>query len=126
MKALLYIFAVLGLLISPVYAQAAQKDCAGMSGAMMMGNSSHHAAASNVKMSDGMACCDHGKTAPSSNDRACFSNCIAMCGISVGTASDGSVLLPVLAVVQVSFNDKMPALFTEEPTLVVPPPKSQA
>lgn len=124
-KALLYIFAVLGLLISPVYAQAAQKDCAGMAGSAMMEQSSH-AATSDMKMSDGMACCDHDKTAPPSKDEACLSNCIAMCGISVGTASDGSVLLPVLAVQQISFNDKAAPLFTEEPSLVVPPPKSRA
>ena len=97
-----------------------------MSGSMMMDKSLPHAAASDMKMSDGMACCDHDKTHTSSKDKACFNNCIAMCGISVGTATDGAMLLPVLAVEQVSFNDKMPALFTEEPSLVVPPPKSQA
>ncbi len=125
LKALLYIFAVLGLLISPVYAQAAQKDCAGMTDSMMTGKSSH-TSASDMKTSDGMACCDHDKTDMSSKDKACFNNCIAMCGISVGSASDGSILLPVLAVEQVSFNDKAAPLFTEEPGLVVPPPKSQA
>lgn len=124
-KALLYIFAVLGLLVSPVYAQAAQKDCAGMSGSMMMGKSSH-ATASDMKVSDGMACCDHGKADTSSKDQACFNNCIAMCGVSVGTATDGSVLLPVLAIEQAAFNDKAAPLFTEEPGLVVPPPKAEA
>lgn len=124
-KALLFIFAVLGLLASPVFAQAAQKDCAGMSGSMMMSKSSH-ATASDMTMSDGMACCDHGKTDTSSKDKSCFNSCIAMCGVSVGAASDGSVLLPVLAVEQASFNDKAALLFTQEPTLVVPPPKSNA
>lgn len=124
-KALLYIFAVLGLLISPVYAQAAQKDCAGMSGSMMTGKSSH-AMASGLQTSDDMACCDHGKADNSSKDQACFNNCIAMCGVSVSSATDGSILLPVLAVEQVSFNDKAAPLFTQEPSLVVPPPKSQA
>ena len=124
-KALLYIFAVLGLLISPVYAQAAQRDCKGMDGSTMMSKSSH-VMASDMKMSDGMACCDHDKTDALSKDKACFNNCIATCGISVGVASDGSILLPVLAVEQVSFNDNVPALFTEEPSLVVPPPKSEA
>ncbi len=124
-KALLYIFAVLGLLISPVIAQAAQKDCAGMDGSIMMGKPSH-TTASDMKMSDSMACCDHDKTDTSSKDTACFNNCIAMCGVSVSSATDGSILLPVLAVEQASFNDKAAPLFTQEPSLVVPPPKSQA
>ncbi|HWU61526.1 MAG TPA: hypothetical protein VN112_05815 [Ensifer sp.] len=125
LKVALYIFAVLGLLISPVYAQAAQKDCAGMAGSMMVSKVSH-AMASDMKMADGMACCDDDKTTPSPEDKACFNNCIAMCGVSVGSATDGSVMLPVLAVEQISFNDKSTPLFTQEPSLVVPPPKSQA
>lgn len=124
-KALLYIFAVVGLLISPVYAQAAQKDCASMSGSMMVGKSSN-SIASNMKTSDDMACCDHGKSDTSSKDAACFNNCIAMCGVSVSSATDVSILLPVLAIEQVSFNDKAAPLFTQEPSLVVPPPRSNA
>ncbi|MDI7776538.1 hypothetical protein [Asticcacaulis sp. EMRT-3] len=124
-KALLYIFAVLGLLISPVYAQATQKGCAGV-GSPMMASRSSHTAMPEMKSSDGMACCGHDKADSSSHDKTCFNDCIAMCGISVGAASDETMILPVLSVEQVSFNDTLPALFAQEPSLVVPPPKSKA
>lgn len=119
-KALLYIFTILGLLISPVHAQAAQEDCAGMSGQMVM------APMAKTMASDSMICCDHGLKDKSAKDTACFNNCIAMCGISVACGTEASDLLPVLAVAQVSFNDAAPAFFTQEPGLVVPPPKSIA
>lgn len=125
LKIILYIFAVLGLLVSPVYAQAAQEDCAGMAGSMKISKASH-AMAADKKTADGMACCDHDQSNPSPEDKACFNNCIAMCGVSVGAAADGSIMLPVLAVEQISFNDKAAPLFTQEPGLIVPPPKSQA
>ncbi len=113
---ILYIFAVIGLLLSPVAAQAASSDCGTMSGqtVQMTGHDAGN-----------MDCCDHAKSEKSS-DKACFNNCMAMCGVNLGSASDGSIILPVLAVEQVTFNDLTPALFTQEPSLVVPPPKSNA
>lgn len=115
-KFVLYILAVIGLLLSPMAAQAAASDCGTMSGQtmQMVGHD-----ASN------MDCCDQTKPEKSS-DKACFNNCMAMCGVNLGSASDGSVMLPVPAIEQVTFNDKAPALFTQEPSLVVPPPKSNA
>lgn len=122
LKAVLSILAVIGLLLSPIHAQAAQADCMAMGGNM-------NAAAPAMASMDMSSCCDKDMAKTSSNnakDKACFDNCIAMCGIASAIASDGSVLLPVLAVEQISFNDKAAPLFTEEPGLVVPPPKSQA
>lgn len=115
-KFALYLFAVIGLLLSPLAAQAAARDCGSMSGQTMQ---------MTEQGTSDMDCCDHAKSEKSS-DKACFNNCMAMCGVNVGSASDGSVMLPVLAVEQVTFNDMTPALFTEEPSLVVPPPKSNA
>jgi len=112
----LYIFAVIGLLLSPMAAQAAASDCGTMSGQTM--EMAGHGGSN-------MDCCDHAKSEKSS-DKACFNNCMAMCGVNVGSTSDGSVMLPVLAIEQVTFNDMTPALFTQEPSLVVPPPKSKA
>ena len=111
----LYIFAVIGLLLSPMAAQAAARDCGAMSGQTVQ-MTAHDAG--------NMDCCDHAKNEKS--DKACFNDCMAMCGVTVGSASDGSVMLPVLAVEQVTFKDMTPALFTQEPSLVVPPPKSNA
>jgi hypothetical protein len=115
-KFTLYVFAVIGLLLSPMAAQAAASDCGTMSGQTMQ--------MAGHGTSD-MDCCDHAKSEKSS-DKACFNNCMAMCGVNVAKASDGTIMLPVLAVEQVTFNDMTPALFTQEPALVVPPPKSNA
>jgi hypothetical protein len=115
-KVVLYIFAVIGLLLSPLAAQAAARDCGAMSGQTMQ-MTGH--------IDSNMDCCDHAKSEKSS-DKACFNNCMVMCGVNVGSASDGSVILPVLAIEQVTFNDMTPALFAQEPSLVVPPPKSNA
>lgn len=115
-KFVLYIFAVIGLLVSPIAAQAAAGDCGAMSGQTMQ--MAGHGASD-------MDCCDHAKSEKTS-DKACFNNCMAMCGVNVASASDGSVILPVLAVERVTFNDKAAPLFTKEPSLFVPPPKSNA
>jgi len=122
LKAVLSILAVIGLLLSPIHAQAAQADC------MAMGAKAKSAAHAMASM-DMSSCCDKdmAKTSKnSSKEKACIDNCIAMCSIGTAMASDGSAKLPVLAIEQISFNDKAAPLFTQEPGLVVPPPKSQA
>lgn len=94
----IYIFAVIGLLLSPMAAEAAASDCEAMSEqTMQMAGTG----------GNNMDCCDDAKSEKSS-DKACINNCMAMCGVNVGGASDGSVMLPVLAVEQVSFNDLTP------------------
>lgn len=124
LKAVLSFLAVVGLLLSPIHAQAAQADC------MAMGAKAKAAVHAMTSMGEmDMSCCDKAmakssKTSP--KDKACMDNCVTMCGLSSAVASDGSVVLPVLAVEQVSFNAKAAPLFTQEPGLVVPPPKSQA
>ncbi len=118
LKTILYVFAVIGLLISPVHAQAAQKDCERMTGQIVM------APMAIPMASDRMACCDHGMKDKSTKDAACFNNCIAMCGTNVACGTETLSLLPVLAVEQVSFNDAAPSLLTQQPGLVIPPPKS--
>lgn len=126
LKAVLSIFAVIALLLSPIHAQASQANCAAMDAKAKV---AAHAMAS----MDMSSCCDKAmaKTSKSgskdtSKDKACMDNCITMCSLTSAVAADGSVILPVLAVEQVSFNAKAAPLFTQEPGLVVPPPKSQA
>lgn len=126
LKAVLSFFAIIGLFLSPIHAQAAQADCAGMDAKTKV---AVHAIAS----MDMSSCCDKAMAKTSkadskdtSKDKACMDSCITMCSLASAVATDGSVILPVLAVEQVSFNAKAAPLFTQEPGLVVPPPKSQA
>jgi hypothetical protein len=114
-KAVLYIFAVIGLLIAPLHAQAAQRDCEDMAASMAM-----------TAMNGGsMDCCDHDKTSKSS-DKACFNTCIAMCGLSVAFDVESLTSQPVLAIVQASFEDLTTSSVAEEPRLLIPPPKTFA
>ncbi|MBP2159018.1 MULTISPECIES: hypothetical protein [Asticcacaulis] len=121
LKAVLSILAVIGLLLSPIHAQAANADCMAMSSKMQ-------AVAPAMATMDMSSCCekDTGKTSDNHKDKACIENCIAMCSLGSVVASPNEVILPVLAVEQVTFNDKAAPLFTQEPGLFVPPPKSQA
>ncbi|ESQ84190.1 hypothetical protein AEAC466_10620 [Asticcacaulis sp. AC466] len=111
-KAVLYIFAVMGLLIAPLHAQAAQRDCEDMAASMAMNG-------------DSMDCCDHDKSSKSS-DKACFNTCIAMCGLSVAFDVESLTSQPVLAIVQASFEDLTTSSVAEEPRLLIPPPKKFA
>ncbi len=122
LKAILSFLAVIGLLLSPIHAQAAQADCMAMIAKVT-------AKADSMASMDMSSCCDKDIAKPSkdsSKNKACIDNCIAMCSIANAVASDGSVVRPVLTVRQISFNAKAAPLFTQEPGLVVPPPKSQA
>jgi len=122
LKAVLSILAVIGLLLSPIHAQAAQADCMAMDAKMT-------AAAHAMASTDMSSCCDKDMAKSSkdnSKNKACIDNCIAMCSIGTAVASDGSLIRPVLAVRQIAFNAKASPLFTQELGLVVPPPKSQA
>ena len=87
------------------------------------------AAAHAMASMDMSSCCDKAMAKTSktgSRDKACMDHCIAMCSLGSVVASDSPVILPMLAVEQISFNDKAAPLFTQEPSLVIPPPKSQA
>ncbi|WP_303832178.1 hypothetical protein [Asticcacaulis taihuensis] len=121
LKAVLSFLAVIGLILLPIHAQAAHADCMAMTSKMQV-------AASAMASMDMSTCCDKdmGKTSDNHKDKACVENCIAMCSLGSVVAAPNAVMLPVLAVQQVTFNDKAPALFTQEPSLVVPPPKSNA
>ena len=114
-KAVLYIFAVMGLLITPLHAQAAQRDCEDMAASMAM----------TAMNGDSMDCCDHDKSSKSS-DKACFNTCIAMCGLSVAFDVESLTSQPVLAIVQASFEDLTTSSVAEEPRLLIPPPKKFA
>ncbi|CAM3170268.1 hypothetical protein [Asticcacaulis taihuensis] len=115
LKAVLYIFAVMGLLVSPLHAQAAQRDCEGMTASMAM----------TAMSSNSMDCCDHEKSSKSP-DKSCFNNCIAMCGLSVAFDVKPLASQPMLAIVQASFEDLTTSSVAEEPRLLIPPPKSLA
>lgn len=115
LKTMLYIFAVMGLLISPLHAQTAQRDCEGMAASMAM----------TAMSSNSMDCCDHDKTNKSS-DKACFNTCIAMCGLSVAFDAEPLTSQPVLAIVRASFEDLTTLSVAEEPRLLIPPPKTFA
>jgi hypothetical protein len=114
-KAVLYIFAVMGLLISPLHAQAAQRDCEGMSASMAMTAMSGSA----------MDCCDHDKPSKSA-DKSCFNTCIAMCGISATVDARSFASQPVLSTVAATFVDLTSSPVAEAPRLVIPPPKAYA
>ena len=115
LKAMLYIFAVMGLLIAPLHAQAAQRDCEGMVASMAM----------TAMSTSSMDCCDHDKSNKSS-DTSCFNNCIAMCGLSVAFDVEPLATQPVLTIVQASFADMTTSSVADEPHLVIPPPKTFA
>jgi len=122
LKAILSILAVIGLLLSPIQAHAARADCMAMDAKVKT-------AAHAMMSMDMSSCCDKAMAKTSKNsskDKACMDCCAAMCSLGSAVAADGSAVLPVLAVEQVSFNAKAAPLFTQEPGLVVPPPKSQA
>lgn len=116
LKSLLYIFAVLGLLISPVHAQAAQKHCADMAETMP---------GTSVKaMHDdgGMACCDHTMKTSSKQDKGCINHCVAMAGVTVALTDEAPFSRPILADKAVTFTDSQVMFDAQEPGLFYPPP----
>ncbi|ESQ88028.1 hypothetical protein ABAC460_17705 [Asticcacaulis sp. AC460] len=117
LKAVLYIFALLGLLISPVSAQAAQNACLEMSQPMQM-----TMADSQAHSDMAMPCCEDEKPTKSS-DQGCFQNCIAMCGISATSDTHVPVSLPILHIELVVFTRSPVNFDADEPALFVPPPR---
>jgi len=83
LKAVLSILAVIGLLLSPIHAQAAQSDCMAMDAKVK-------AAAHAMASMDMSPCCDKdmAKTSKnSSRDKACMDNCVTMCSLGSAVAA---------------------------------------
>lgn len=118
-KAFLYIFAILGLLVSPVNELAAQDACAKMEKSMSMAmmDSHDHAAIA-------MPCCN--EDISKSSDAACFQNCIAMCGISAISDLDLKLDVPVLHVEPVLFALPSANSTANKPSLFGRPPRFNA
>lgn len=122
LKVVLYIFAVLGLLISPVYAQAAQRNCDVVAEQAM-------AMKGGTPAMDMSSCCDKDtakSTKTTTKVKTCFDNCIAMCGITVACASHSLHTLPIRAFETVAFFAPDMSVSTSEPKLFAPPPRLNA
>lgn len=117
LKAVLYILALLGFLISPVSAQAAQNACMEMSQPIQMAE-----ADSQAHSDMAMPCCDDEKPTKS-EEQACFQNCIAMCGITATSDAHVPVSLPILHIEPVIFTRSAVNFDAHEPALFVPPPR---
>jgi len=122
LRVVLSILAVIGLLLSPIHAQAAEADCAAMDARIT--TAAHVAAAMDMS-----SCCDKdlAKTAKTdAKDKACIGNCITMCGIAV--VLDGGTLhaTPVLPLEAAAFVAANTAAAASEPALFVPPPRLNA
>ena len=122
LKAILSFFAIVGLLISPVSAQAAQRDCASMMTEMMGAKAKPMDTMSSVNKTD---CCDHKAPVKSPKQNACMNSCMAMCGVNIAIATPQPPL-SALAVTLVTFVPLKQSLLTQDPPLLSRPPKSVA
>ena len=90
MRRLLVLFALLGLLYSPVAAVAAQQTCAD-SGMPMAGMAMAQPDNDKAMSPADDPCCDHGQKAP--DTKSCVQACAVMCGI-VGALPTPIVFVP--------------------------------
>lgn len=92
MRPLLVLLALLGLLISPAVAAAAQRSCA-QAGPEMAGMMMAAAPASDQATADAPdPCCDHSQK--SMDSKACAQACATMCGVTAALPSAAVFIAP--------------------------------
>jgi hypothetical protein len=95
MRRLLVLFALLGLLISPAAAAAAQRACAqagpAMAGMMMAAPATDHATSDAPD-----PCCDHSQK--TMDGKACAQACATMCGVTAALPTAAVYLAPRLKI----------------------------
>jgi hypothetical protein len=127
MRLLLALLAVIGLLLSPAAAAAAQAACQDHGGQMM---SMPMADMPGMSQADGQKadlCCDPGKTQGQSkhDDMSCMQACAAMCGVvaALPAASPVALAMPDRVILKPA---RVASLKPHEPSRLERPPRSIA
>jgi hypothetical protein len=127
MRFVLALLAVIGLLLSPAAAAAAQASCQDHGGQMMSMPMAGMPGMSQGDSQKADPCCDHGKSQgqPKHRDMNCMQACATMCGVFA--ALPAVAMFPLAAAEHVAFRPAIVAsLKPHEPSRLERPPKSIA